>query len=167
MTERGAKMNFEKSVVFTCGHEEYAVPVEKVVSIEKLEHVTPIPHLPNYLLGFTRARGELIPVIDLGRILYNQPNSGEHVRIIILNTDLVNYGLVVGEAREILDLDQSIIKQVGLVNYAKTKYFTAVANLEDRMITCVDPNILVNSLEGIREIIQYLHKMLENEEVNI
>ena len=157
-------MGFEKSVVFACGQEEYAVPVDQVVSIEKLERVTPIPHLPNYLLGFTRVRGELIPVIDFGRILYNQPSYGGHVRIIILNTDIVNYGLVVTDAREILDFDASVLKQVGLVNYAKTVYFTAVANLEDRMITCVDPKILVNSLEGIREIIEYLHKMLSDEE---
>ena len=50
------------------------------------------------------------------------------------------------------------------MNYAKTNYFTAVANLEDRMITCVEPKILVDSLEGIREIIEYLHKMLADEE---
>ncbi|WP_431029898.1 chemotaxis protein CheW [Lysinibacillus sp. LZ02] len=157
-------MGFEKSVVFACGQEEYAVPVEQVVSIEKLERITPIPHLPNYLLGFTRMRGELIPVIDFQRILYHQSSQGEQVRIIILNTDVVNYGLVVTDAREILDFDPSVLKQVGLVNYAKTAYFTAVANLEDRMITCVDPKILVNSLEGIREIIEYLHKMLADEE---
>ncbi|ATP39957.1 chemotaxis protein CheW [Solibacillus sp. R5-41] len=156
-------MKFEKSVVFACGNEEYAVPIEQVVSIEKLERVTPIPHLPNYLLGFTRNRGELIPVIDLQRILYNRSTSGDIARIIILNTELVNYGLYVSDAREILNFDPSIIKQMGLVNYEKTKYFTAVANLEDRMISCIDPDILVNSLEGIREIVQYLHKMLENE----
>lgn len=159
-------MGFEKSVVFGCGQEEYAVPVEQVVSIEKVEHITPIPHLPNYLLGFTRMRGELVPVIDFERILYNRPSTGDLVRIIVLNTDVVNYGLVVSDAREIIDFDDSDLRQMGLVNYAKTQYFTAVANLENRIITCVDPKILVNSLEGIREIIEYLHKMLENEEVN-
>jgi purine-binding chemotaxis protein CheW len=156
-------VGFEKSVVFACGQEEYAVPVEQVVSIEKVEHITPIPHLPDYLLGFTRARGELIPVIDFQRILYNRSSNGEQVRIIILNTDVVNYGLVVSEAREILDFEPHILKQVGLVNYAKTAYFTAVANLENRMVTCVDPKVLVNSLEGIREIIAYLHEMLAEE----
>ena len=159
-------MGFEKSVVFGCGQEEYAVPVEQVVSIEKVEHITPIPHLPNYLLGFTRMRGELVPVIDFERILYNRPSTGDLVRIIVLNTDIVNYGLVVSDAREIINFEDSDLRQMGLVNYAKTQYFTAVANLENRMITCVDPKILVNSLEGIREIIEYLHKMLENEEIN-
>lgn len=156
-------MTFEQSVIFTCGSEEYAVPVEQVVSIEKLERVTPIPHLPNYLLGFTRNRGELIPVIDLQRILYHRSTTGDLARMIILNTELVNYGLYVSDAKEILNFESAMIKQMGLVNYEKTKYFTAVANLEDRIISCIDPAILVNSLEGIREIVQYLQKMLENE----
>ncbi|MFJ7951850.1 chemotaxis protein CheW [Lysinibacillus sp. NPDC096418] len=156
-------MESVKTVVFACGTEEYAVPVEQAISIEKLEHVTPIPHLPNYLLGFTRIRGELIPVLDFERILYNRSTTSSTARIIVLNTDIVNYGLLVTDAKEILDFDESVLKQVGLVNYSKTRYFTAVANLENRMITYVDPKVLVNSLDGIREIINYLHKMLENE----
>ncbi len=87
--------------------------------------------------------------------------------MIVLNTDVVNYGLVVDEAKEILNFTDNELTQMGLVNYAKTQYFTAIANLENRMITCVEPNILVNSLEGIREILEYLRSMLENEnEVN-
>ena len=160
-------MESVKAVVFACGTEEYAVPVEQAISIEKLEHVTPIPHLPNYLLGFTRIRGELVPVLDFERILYNRSSNAATARIIVLNTDVVNYGLLVTEAREILDFDTSVLQQMGLVNYSKTRYFTAVANLENRMITYVDPKILVNSLEGIREIINYLHKMLENEQENV
>ncbi|GLC88798.1 chemotaxis protein CheW [Lysinibacillus piscis] len=152
-----------KTVVFACGTEEYAVPVEQAISIEKLERVTPIPHLPNYLLGFTRIRGELIPVLDFERILYNRSSNSPTARVIVLNTDIVNYGLLVTEAREILDFEENVLQQMGLVNYAKTRYFTAVANLENRMITYVDPKILVDSLDGIREIIQYLHKMLEDE----
>lgn len=160
-------MNFEKSIIFRCENEEYALPIEQVISIEKIDHITPIPHLPNYLLGFTRIREELIPVIDFSRILYNKSSTGDQSRIIVLSTDVVNYGLVVTEAKEILDFKPNELKQVGLVNYSKTRYFTAVANLENRIITCVDPKVLVNSLEGIREIIQYLHKLLEDEkEVN-
>ena len=158
---------FEKSVVFTCGTEEYAVPVEQVVSIEKVEHITPIPHLPNYLLGYTRIRGELVPVIDFQSILYGKSTEGELSRIVVMNTDVINFGLVVADAKEILDISPDLLKQMGLVNYAKTKYFTAVANLENRMITCVDPKVLVNSLEGIREIIDYMSSMEQDSNVNV
>lgn len=150
---------FEKSVVFTCGTEEYAVPVEQVVSIEKLEHITPIPHLPNYLLGFTRIRGELVPVIDFQHILYARKTEGDLARIVVMSTDIMNYGLVVADAKEIIDIDPALLKQVGLVNYSRTQYFTAVANLENRMITCVDPKVLMNSLDGIREIMEYKRSM--------
>ena len=157
---------FEKSVVFTCGTEEYAVPVEQVVSIEKVEHITPIPHLPNYLLGYTRIRGELVPVIDFQSILYGRKTEGDLSRIVVMNTDVINFGLVVADAKEIIDISPDLLKQMGLVNYAKTQYFTAVANLENRMITCVDPKVLVNSLEGIREIIEYMHSMEQESNVN-
>lgn len=156
-------MSFEKSVVFRCKNEEYALPVERVVSIEKIEQITPIPHLPNYLIGFTRNRGQLIPVLDFSIILYNQPSQLKSSQMIVLNSNVVNYGLFVNEAKEILDIQESELIQTGLVNYSKTRYFTAIANLQERMITCVDPDVLVNSLEGIREIIEYLHQILENE----
>ena len=101
---------FEKSVVFTCGKEEYAVPVGQVVSIEKVEQITPIPHLPNYLLGYTRIRGELVPVIDFQVILYGQRTEGEQSRIVVMNTDVINFGLVVADAKEILDPERPPVK---------------------------------------------------------
>nr|WP_106779754.1 chemotaxis protein CheW [Lysinibacillus timonensis] len=159
-------MAFDKVVIFRSRTEEYAVPVEEVVSIEKLERITPVPHLPNYLLGFTQVRGELVPVIDFGTILYNTPSSGDLTRMIVLHTDVVNYGLVVDEAKEIINLTESDLTQMGLVNYSKTKYFSSIANLENRMITCVDPKILVNSLEGVKEIMEYLHSMQQEDEIN-
>lgn len=160
-------MGFEKAVVFLCGTEEYAVPVEQVVSIEKLDRVTPIPHLPKYLLGFSRIRGELTPIIDFQSILYNRPTDTQNLKVIVLKTEMINYGLLVVDAKEIIDFEEGVLKQLGLVNYNKTKYFTAVANLENRMISCVDPEILVHSLEGMREIIEYLHKMQEEEQTNV
>lgn len=151
-------------VVFRCQHEEYAVPIEEVVSIEKIENITPIPHLPNYLIGFTRIRDEIIPIIDFSMILYNTKTVDDVARIIVLNTDVVNYGLVVSEAKEIINVRDEELKQVGLINYDKTRYFTEVAYIQDRIITCVEPKVLVSSLEGIREIIEYLQEMINNEE---
>ena len=40
-----------KAVIVQCGNEEYALAVDSVVSIERLEQINPIPHLPEYMLG--------------------------------------------------------------------------------------------------------------------
>ena len=153
-------MSSEKVVVFQCGNEEYAVPIEHVVSIEKLEQVNPIPHLPNYLIGLMKIRGELVPIIDFEQILYNRSGVNfENARVVTMHTQDMSIGILVKEAKEILDILADDLKQMGLVNYTKTQYFTAVANLENRMITIVDPSILVRSLEGIKEIQSYLENV--------
>ncbi|WP_313892220.1 chemotaxis protein CheW [Psychrobacillus sp.] len=157
-------MTSEKVVVFQCGNEDYAVPVEHVVSIEKLEHVNPIPHLPNYLIGLMKIRGELVPIIDFEQILYNRSGENEeNARIITMHTQDMSIGLLVKEAKEILDIPSNDIKQIGLVNYTKTRYFTGVANLESGMITIVDPSILVRSVDGIKDIQAYLESVKKEE----
>lgn len=157
-------MSNEKVVVFQCGNEEYAVPIEHVISIEKLEHINPIPHLPGYLIGLMKIRGELVPIIDFEQILYSN-NGTDHdtSRIISMHTQDMSIGLLVKEAKEILDISSEDIKQIGLVNYTKTQYFIGVANLENRMITIVDPSILVRSLEGIKDIQSYLESVKKEE----
>ena len=153
-------MSNEKVVVFQCGNEDYAVSIEHVVSIEKLEHVNPIPHLPNYLIGLMKIRGELVPIIDFEQILYNRSGvDQDQARVVTMHTEDLTVGLLVKEAKEILDIDEENLQQIGLVNYTKTRYFTAVANLEDRMITIVDASILVRTLEGFNDIQTYVEEV--------
>ena len=153
-------MTSVKVVVFRCGNEDYAIPVEHVVSIEKLEQVNPISHLPNYFLGLMKIRGELVPIVDFEQILYGRSaSSDEQVRVIVLQTEEMFIGLLVLEAKEILDIAEEDLKQIGLVNYSKTQYFSSVANLENRVITIIDPSILVRTVDGIKEIQTYLESV--------
>ncbi len=146
-----------KAVICVVGTEEYSLPIGNVISIEKLEEITPIPHLPHFVLGIVKIRGELIPVIDLKSILYNEKSiQDENVRLIVLQTETLNIGVVVQEAKEILDVPKDSFKEVGLLAYSKTKFFSGVVNLEERLITMIDPNILVSSLEGIKDIKEYM-----------
>ena len=147
-----------KAVIVQCGKEEYALAVDSVVSIEKMEKVNPIPHLPDYMLGLMKIRGELVPILDFERILYSKsaPDMDE-VKIVVVQTEDLYIGLVVIEAKEILDIPESSLTTSGLMAYSRTPYFTSVANLEDRMITVVDPIILSNTLSGMDAIGEYVH----------
>lgn len=146
-----------KVVVFQVGTEEYAIPIEHVISIEKMEGITPIPHLPVYVKGIVKVRGELLPVLDFEEILYHRSiQSNEHSRMIVLKTDDLSIGVLVNDAKEIIDIGKEDLKQLGLVAFNKTSYFSAVANLDSRLITMIDPSKLVQSLEGISEIQEYM-----------
>ncbi|TYS19046.1 chemotaxis protein CheW [Rossellomorea vietnamensis] len=146
----------KKAIIFHAGKEEYAIPVGHVISIEKLENITPIPQLPQYVLGITKVRGELVPVIDFANILYGRTESTSDKKLIVLKSEILSLGIIVNEAKEILDIPEGAITQMGLMAYSRTKYFSGVINLEDRLITMIDPDILVESLDGIREIQEYM-----------
>ena len=146
-----------KAVIVQCGQEEYALPVDTVVSIEKLEQVNPIPHLPEYMLGLTKIRGEIVPILDFQQILYgdsakNDPNA----RVVVVQTEKLYIGLLVLDAKEILDIPESTLTSSGLMAYSRTPYFTTVANLQDRMITVVDAEKLSRTLSGMEKIEEYV-----------
>ncbi|MCM3637476.1 chemotaxis protein CheW [Sporosarcina luteola] len=155
-------MSDMKTVIIQCGKEEYALPVDTVVSIEKLERINPIPHLPDYMLGLMKIRGELVPILDFQQILYgNSAKDDPNARIVVVQTEKLFIGLLVLDAKEILDIPESKLTSSGLMAYSKTPYFKTVANLEDRMITVVDAEILSRTLTGMDEIGQYVQTMID------
>lgn len=152
-----------KAVIVQCGNEDYAIPVQSIVSIERLEQVNPIPHLPDFVLGLMRIRGELVPIFDFEQILY-QRSGKEHedARIVVVQTNVLTIGLLVLDAKEIIDIPNDLLTDAALKVYSKTPYFTSVANLEERMITVVDPEVLAQTLTGMDEIGAYVEaKMSE------
>ncbi|MBW8348045.1 CheW domain-containing protein [Bacillus sp. IITD106] len=147
------------AIVFNAGQEEYAIPVQYVISIEKYENVNPVPHLPEYIRGVVKSRGELIPVLDFSFILYNRHiQNDDDVRMIVIHTEELSFALLVNEAKEILEIPENAMQQMGLVAYHKTKYFSSIANLEDRIITMIDPVSMLEVLEGVKEIKDYLNE---------
>lgn len=157
-------MSVLKAVIVQCGNEEYAISVGSIVSIERLEQVNPIPHLPDFMLGLMKIRGELVPILDFEQILYNQSaKNNPDARIVVVQMKALFVGLLVIDAKEILDIPESTLTTSGLMAYSRTAYFTAVANLEDRIITIVDPEILSQTLAGMDDISAYVEAQLAEE----
>ena len=49
--------------------------------------------------------------------------------------------MIVSDAKEILDIKEEVIKEVGISAYQKTEYITGVLNLENRLVLMLDPNV--------------------------
>ncbi|WP_163149902.1 chemotaxis protein CheW [Anoxybacillus sp. MB8] len=153
----------EKVVVFQLANEQYAIPVEHVVSIEKMSRPTIIPGMPSYMLGVVRIRGELVPVLDTSQILYRRPyTETEKTRLIVVDTDDVHVAFIVDDAKEIIDIPSHMMKQVNMLAYQQTPYFIGIANLPDRLITVIDPTILFDHLEGSSTIKEHIKNEKQN-----
>ncbi|GKU81104.1 chemotaxis protein CheW [Niallia sp. NCCP-28] len=151
----------KKVVVFQVAQGEYAISIDCVISIEKEDGVTEVPSLPNYIVGIKKVRNELIPIIDLEQVLYNRPiQEKDQNKLIVLKTEELAYAVLVSDAKEILAVAEENIKQAGLAAYQKTSYFTGVINLENRLIMMMEPAILIDSLDGIKEIKEYMNNVV-------
>jgi purine-binding chemotaxis protein CheW len=146
-----------KVVVFRTGNEEYAIPLQFVVSIEKLDTPTPIPYMSDFIKGIVEIREELIPIIDLEYIFFKRYlNTDENARLVVIQSSKLSLGLLVNEAKEIIEIPEEKIKQVGLISFADTAYISGVVSLEGRLITIINPEILVESLDGMKDLQEYM-----------
>lgn len=147
-----------KIVVFRSGNEEYGIPIQYIVSIEKMESITPVPVLPEYAKGIVEIRAELVPIIDLEYIFYHRfMKIDDSIRLVVIHAAKLAIGLLVNEAKEIIEISSEAIKQVGLIDSQKTSYISGIASLANhRLITIIDPEILMDSLDGISEIQDYM-----------
>ena len=90
-------------VVFKLEKEEFAVDIQQVREVLKMTQVTPLPQSAHYIEGVINLRGEVIPVVDL-RKRFELPlgERGEQTRIIIVEIQKSNVGLIVDSVTEVL-----------------------------------------------------------------
>ncbi|WP_181348718.1 chemotaxis protein CheW [Thalassobacillus sp. CUG 92003] len=140
-----------KVIVFQLQDEEYAVPVEQVGSIERVQNITRVPRTEAFVKGVINLRGVVTPIIDL-RSRFDLP-AAEYTnatRIIIVSIGETNVGLIVDSANDVIDIPESSIEPPPeIVGDLEVEYLQGVAKLEKRLL------ILLN-----------LHNVLTKEEVD-
>lgn len=70
-------------LVFACGGSLYAVPAERASEVVNLPALTRVPGASPHLLGVFAHRGEVLPVIDLGRLI-GKPVDEVFKRVVVV-----------------------------------------------------------------------------------
>ncbi|KAF0223666.1 MAG: CheW-like [Rhodospirillaceae bacterium] len=91
---------------FQVAGEAYALPLDALAEVLPLPPVTPVPGLPQSLLGVTNVRGEIRPVFNLHDMLtLPEPEAGQRCFAVYLRAPGRPVGLRVNEMRRIIRLD--------------------------------------------------------------
>ncbi|MGJ5813662.1 chemotaxis protein CheW [Paludibaculum fermentans] len=72
----GADAEVQKMVTFRLAKEEFAFHMEHVREILRVQTPNQVPDVPDYVLGVLTVRGQILPVIDLRRLLH-QPSLAD------------------------------------------------------------------------------------------
>lgn len=129
-----------KVIVFQLNHEEYAVSVEQVGSIERIQPITRVPQTADFVKGVINLRGVVIPVIDLRiRFGLEEIEHTDTTRIIIFYLDDMEVGLIVDVANDVVDIPENIIEPPPeVVGTVHVDYIEGVAKLGDRLLILLD-----------------------------
>jgi chemotaxis signal transduction protein len=72
-----ADSDVQKMVTFRIAKEEFAFPMEHVREILRVQTPNQVPDVPDYVLGVLTVRGQVLPIIDLRRLLQQQSFAEE------------------------------------------------------------------------------------------
>lgn len=127
-------------VGFRIGRETFGLPISIVREIVRVPEITSIPNAPDYIEGVINLRGRIIPVVDLrkrfGEVVIN---SDKRNRIIVVELESRNIGLIVNSASEVLKIPPSDIEAPHAVfQEGELNYITGVGKLRGRLVMLLD-----------------------------
>jgi purine-binding chemotaxis protein CheW len=104
--------NAERFVVFYLDEETFAVPSRCVAEVDRVFAVTPVPNVPEWFLGISNLRGDLVSVVDLRQFWNRQTNPPQKCKTIILRSakDGFEMAFVVDKIGEIAILETANIE---------------------------------------------------------
>ncbi|KYP82097.1 chemotaxis protein CheW [Ferroacidibacillus organovorans] len=139
----------EKVVLFRVGSERFAVPVDRIQSIEKVPELTLVPYVPAFVKGITSLRGQVIPVIDLAeRFSYVSSASDQERRMLVVSTRDAWVGLLVDAAQDVIDVQDDARRPAPRVGLAlKREFLLGVLQQEEQLIMILDLDALFTDEE--------------------
>jgi purine-binding chemotaxis protein CheW len=124
-------------------NEHYALPVSDVLEVAELGEVTPVPGAAATVMGVRNLRGQVVPVVELARVL-GLPEVSAPERIVIAEDSGRKAGLAVDEVLGVEELPEPS-EEGGSAHVAR-------AALTDRaLVGFVDVRSVLDSIQGLSE----------------
>ncbi|MCM3704175.1 MULTISPECIES: chemotaxis protein CheW [Cytobacillus] len=138
-----------KLIVFQLKDKEYAIPVNQVRSIEKVEHITRVPQTVGFVKGVINLRGVVTPIISLrSRFNLKEAEYNEHSRVIIAVLNDMEVGLIVDSANDVIDVaPESIEPPPDVIGSEEADFIKGVTKIEKRLFILIDLKKVLNPEE--------------------
>lgn len=144
-------------VIFELGSEYFGADIAKVESIIKMQAITKLPHTPEFVEGVTNLRGKILPVMDL-RKRFDMPAQevNKNNRIIVVNLNQTNVGMIVDEVSEVLTIPAGAVEAAPAISSnADSACITGIAKIDERLVILLD---LQKVLSGDEQLVDEIEK---------
>lgn len=132
-------------IVTKLGDEQYGIDIRYIDNIVRMQHITRVPKVVNYLKGVINLRGEVIPVMSI-RLKMGLPEDviTKSTRIIILKLEQHGtIGVMVDEVREVVTLSSDSVEKVSYNSKEGVSDFIfGIGKNGDELISLLDLNMV-------------------------
>lgn len=130
-------------IVIKLGEEQYGIDIKYIDNIVRMQNITRVPKVAEYLKGVINLRGEVIPVMSI-RLKMDLPvdEYTKATRIIILKLEQHGtIGIIVDEVREVVTLSNDEVEKMAYDGTeGRANFITGVGKHEGELISLLDLN---------------------------
>ena len=133
-------------IIVRLGDEQYGIAIKYVDNIVRMQHITRVPRVPDYLKGVINLRGEVIPVMSLRvKMDLEADEITKATRIIILKLEQHGtIGIIVDEVKEVVTLTMDEIEKITYDGKEdKNIFLTGIGKHDNELISLLDLNAVV------------------------
>ncbi|ARK31538.1 Chemotaxis protein CheW [Halalkalibacter krulwichiae] len=129
-----------KVIIFQLKDEEYAIEVDYIQSIERMQPVTRIPRTFPFVTGVMNLRGVITPIIDLRkRFGIEEKEIDDATRILVISKGQLEMGMIVDGANDVIDIPiEKIEPPPEVIGGKEIDYLRGVVKLQNRLFTLLD-----------------------------
>jgi purine-binding chemotaxis protein CheW len=109
--ERAAKAGAIRVLAFSLGGENYCAEIHQIRSVVRIESITRIPGAPDFVIGVTNLRGQILPVIDIRSFFgLAQRKRTEKNRVIVSDVTGSAIGIMADEVKQAMEIEEAAIQ---------------------------------------------------------
>ena len=137
--EMGNEISHEpmvRLITFNLNNENYGIEVSQVREILRINQNFPVPGAPDYVLGITNIRGNVVTIVD-ARMRFNLPivEYTDCARMIVIESYGETVAIVVDSVADVIDVPESSIDVNLKVNLSgDSRYISGVVTNADGLI---------------------------------
>jgi len=138
------QVEIERLITFNLENEKYGVEVNKVREILRVNQSFPVPGAPEFVLGITNIRGNVVTIID-ARMRFNLPyiEYTDAARMIVVESQQETVAVIVDSVSDVIDVPKSDIEENMGDNFNGDSRFVS------GVVTCCDGLIILLDVEKI------------------
>jgi purine-binding chemotaxis protein CheW len=133
-----------KYLTVVLDNESYGIAVLKVREIIRMQKITPVPQMPDFVKGVINLRGRVIPIVDLRAKFGLRAEFAERTCIVVVQVKLsdaqvVQMGLIVDSVEEVVTLNGGEIEPTpDFGTRVDTTYLLGMAKVKGQVKTLLD-----------------------------